>query len=152
MNDVKNERTPLETMIDAIDMAMKKYRTDTGEIPPLGEIVEYLETEYSTEEILKRFDNYEIIDYLEDSFEMDRHDDNIREKCEEDFNEKFGQIEKFEDMKKGEWLENCTPDELWNVVSDFGSCSPTDRLRMTEAFKKLTGKLKSSGYNRQYKI
>jgi hypothetical protein len=148
-----------ERCIDTIDSALEKMTEGLSDadkmlnikdvLPPISDVMEVIKKYYEDDDILDTFDSWKVFDFVEDSWEMDEHNEKIRSEYEHDLNEEVADIEEEEKRSILDVLENGSPDELWSLLADYGMCSNYDYEGIKRAFEKLVEKLKNSNYNQE---
>ena len=117
-------------------------------LPSISDVMEVIEKYYEGDDILNTFKYWELFDFVDGTWVMDKHDEKIRSEYEQDLNEEVVDIKEDEKRSILDVLENGSPDELWSLLADYGMCSNYDYEGIKRAFEKLVEKLKKSNYNR----
>ena len=105
----------------------------------VGEIISNLDTD----DIFQCIDDSEMLDYLDGTYELDDHDDEVRTRYHNDVLEDI--INKLEEYNKN--IQNWPADELHRFICDIAGCSYYD----SSVLEQLKEKLNNNSYIKNYK-
>ena len=140
----------LETCLEGLD-GVERINQRLSRLPQVSDVMGVIKKFYDDDEILGTFDSSDLFDAVEGSWEMDDHDEELRKIYEYDLDEAIYYMEDEEQRTLVDVLENGYPDELWNLMADYGMCSNYDFEGIVRALKKFIWKLEQSNYNKEIK-
>lgn len=117
----------------------------------IADILRFLQEEYSLKEIVDNLDsydimryinNYEILDYLDGTWELDNHDDDVRSNYYNEYIDEWIKEFEAEYKERIENISNWSPDELHRFICDIVGCNRYDKT----VIDKLLQKLKNNTY------
>lgn len=125
----------------------------------LSDIVDILEDEYSTRDILDEFtkneildemDDDDLLDHIEHSYTLEQHDNEVREiyyrECIDEWLDELSGREK----EKLDELRNCYPDDLHQFICDLIGVGYYDKEGLMKGLENLKDKLNKNSYGIKY--
>ena len=122
-------------------------------LPDIESIMNVIKKYYENRDILDTFENEELFDIVQNSLEMDEHDEQIK-------NEAIAEFENECDCSECEYYINCetdteilkkmdaSPDELWKLFAEYGNCGNYDYDGIRKSVFEIIKKLNCSSYNK----
>ena len=125
----------------------------------LSDIVDILEDEYSTRDILDEFtkneildemDDDDLLDHIEHSYALEQHDNEVREiyyrECIDEWLDELSGRER----EKLDELRNCYPDDLHQFICDLIGVGYYDKEGLMKGLGNLKDKLNKNSYGIKY--
>ena len=129
----------------------KKYQIVQGYFPKFSDIYKILNEWYSCGdyELMECVDNSTMIDYLDNTYEMEAHDSEVRSKYHHSVMKEIVETIYCSKIDLSIALEEYTSDELWQLFCNVFCCGYYDKERFDKGLEEFLKKLKSSNYNRE---
>ena len=106
--------------------------------------------EISSDDILSNMNNDTILDYLTDTYELDRHDEEVKNTTYQEYiNEWIDEVAQLEKDRISN-IENLSSDDLHCLICDIIGCGYYDKKRLFEGLKKFKDKLNKNCYGVKY--
>ena len=159
--DPDDESGIKETLSMALQRTYEKYKTEDSKryqivnahFPPFKDLYKILDEWYSCDdyELMECVDKSSMIDYLENTYEMEAHDSEVRSTYHPSVMKEIVETIYCAKIDLSMALEDYTPDELWQLFCNVFRCGYYDKERFDKGLEEFLRKLKSSNYNLERK-
>lgn len=146
-------------IIHASDIYMNPDVPASIERMELEKIIDFAINKYSIKEVCELLDPFDVLevidndvmmDHLEDSWALDRHDEDIRRSAYKEGYEDA--ISDKEEENKYDKTVTKTADELHEIICNYFGISRYDNKRLQEHIKKFINMINQNNYKCNYKI
>ena len=123
-------------------------------LPQVQEVMDIIKDYYDKDEILgiECFSEDDLMYQLENSWTLDSHDSDIREKCENEYLERLEEELDAIDFDFQRNFESKTPDELWETIANKGMCGYYDYDKIEKSLREFVQDVQKSNYNVNNKV